>query len=288
MSRRVLLTGASGLLGGLLARKLARSGHDVLAAGRRSNPQDLTGIEYLSFDLADPLATTRATVAQPNLDVVIHAAARIRGGSLREFETDNVVATANLLEATSKAQLFIYCSTISVYSDEGPFKEEASTNATGPYGSTKRQAEMLCLQSRTSEQTTIILRLGGLHGHSRREGVVHHFFAHARTGEPIRVDEPDTHVTLTFLDDVASLIEHILSIPKPLSGIYNVATTEAVSLRGLAERIRERTGSSSPIASSIASVRRNRVLDVTRLRNQLRYTPIPLSEHLDRFAMGGV
>ena len=74
---KLLITGASGFVGGALWRKALGAGHEVLAVGRR--PLDRPG--YLSRDLCEPL------VCDFRPDVVVHAAARSSPwGSRREFE----------------------------------------------------------------------------------------------------------------------------------------------------------------------------------------------------------
>ncbi len=280
MSGGILVTGARGLIGGVLARALKQADHDVVATGRQAGSDE----GYVGADLADAGAVGALFDRGP-YTAVVHAAARLRGDDTQAYVRDNVVATRNLLNAARAAgtEQFIFCSTISVYSGDGPFTEESDTGATEIYGRTKREAEQLCLESDRSAAT--ILRLGGVHGHPRRDGVVRIMLELAIRGEPVVVREADTSVTLTFIDDVVAAVLRLLTAPAAAGGrVYNLACGEAPTYQELAEQIVALTGSSSPIAVEPAARKRNRVLDTTLIRRDLGFAPAPLSHHLRKFA----
>ncbi|MCW5771387.1 MAG: NAD(P)-dependent oxidoreductase [Rhodospirillaceae bacterium] len=273
----VLVTGVGGLLGGAIACKLSERGTSVLPTGRQ--PAAVATGDYRRCELAD--AADVAGLFADGVDAVVHAAARIRGDDAAAFERDNVRATHNLAAAAQLAGVrrFVLISTISVYSGEGPFAEDACTAATDPYGHTKRLAEQICIEL---QPQAVVLRLAGLHGAPRRDGVVSALFAQARSGTPLRLAEPDTRVTLTFIDDVVAAIDLLLARPAP-SRIYNLATLEAPTYRELAEQIRDLAGSSGEIVSPQDAPRRNRVLNTSRIRRELSFVPLPLERHLARF-----
>ena len=286
MSALVLVTGAGGLLGGVLAKALGGEGREILATVRRPGVE-VPGLECLPCELSDPEAVQQLFTGR-SIGAVVHVAGRIRGepGATGTFVRDNVVATTNLLDASRAAgvERFVFCSTISVYSGEGPFAESSPTAVSDPYGWTKRKAEELCLQSAAGGPSIVVLRFAGLHGHPRRDGVIHAFFASASRGEPLRIDEPDTEITPTFLDDVVGVMRRILERPVPQSAsIFNVAIAEAVTLRQLAEAIHAQVGGGK-IELVASAKRRNRALETNRLRTDLGYQPLPLSDHLARFS----
>jgi nucleoside-diphosphate-sugar epimerase len=287
MTRRVLVSGACGLLGGVLVGKLIDLGLDVVATSRRCVDRTAGGYVHRQCELADA-ASTRELFAD-GFDAIVHAAGRIRcdGADIAPFVRDNLLATANLVDAAmlARTRVFVFISTISVYSGDGPFLEDDQTNATDAYGWSKRIAERLCLTALGDR--AVVLRLGGLHGLPRRDGVVYEFFARALRGSPIEVTEPETRVTLTFIDDAIAAIARVLEVPTPApSRIYNVATVEAPSYRELAERVRDSLGSLSVVVSPVAPRRRDRTLQTARIRSELAFVPLPLSEHLARFARG--
>lgn len=286
MTSRILVTGANGLLGGALARQLAENGHHVVATGRQPIPNGGELPRYRSCDLAD-VSGVRDLFAGPRFDAVIHAAARLRQDSTAAapFVRDNILATAILSDEAqaAKVQRFIFVSTISVYSGDGPFHEESATAASDLYGWTKRRAEELCLARARSGMGIFILRLGGLHGNPRRDGALFEFCSRAVDAQPVIVSEPATQVTLTFLDDVFSTIAYIATNPSAPPGIYNVATIETPTYLELAQNIILRAGSGSRIEVPAEPVCRNRVLKTDRLRSVLGCRPISLDQHLSRF-----
>jgi nucleoside-diphosphate-sugar epimerase len=91
---KVLVTGASGMLGGGVARALAARGDEVTVMQRR--PAGL-GLREVLGDVADPGAT-RAAVA--GHDAVVHLAAKVNVvGAWADYQRANVVGTANVVAA---------------------------------------------------------------------------------------------------------------------------------------------------------------------------------------------
>ena len=77
---KVLVTGASGFLGGYLVARLVAEGYSVRALVRRvSNTRHVTipGVELVRGDVKEPEDCRRAVAG---VDAVVHAAAAVRGG----------------------------------------------------------------------------------------------------------------------------------------------------------------------------------------------------------------
>ena len=95
--KRVLITGASGFLGGCLAKYLHSKGYQVTALSRRINPflKEL-GIRCFSVDICQKDNLQEAMVEQ---DVVVHTAANTNlWGSKEDFYRTNFLGTKNLLD----------------------------------------------------------------------------------------------------------------------------------------------------------------------------------------------
>jgi len=98
-ARSVLVTGASGFIGGAVWRRFQALGWRAVGLGRRP----LAEPGYRVHDLVRPLDETfegsfSGPSAEP-FDVVVHAAARSSPwGSRREFQRQNVVATQNVVD----------------------------------------------------------------------------------------------------------------------------------------------------------------------------------------------
>ena len=96
---RVLVTGASSLLAGSIARRLRDRGDDVVALQRR--PADDLDLEQVLGDVRDPDAVARAI---RRCDAVVHAAAKVGVvGGWEEYRSTNVDGTANVLAAAQRA-----------------------------------------------------------------------------------------------------------------------------------------------------------------------------------------
>lgn len=109
---KVLLTGATGLLGSNLVRKLAQAGFEVRAIVRESSNLSLlknTDTEIVTGDLLNPQDLRRAL---QNCRVVIHAAAHATQWptGYEHYRQTNVEATRLLLQESKKAgtEHFIY------------------------------------------------------------------------------------------------------------------------------------------------------------------------------------
>src|SRR5712691_4764162 len=101
-----LLTGASGLLGSHIAQTLSERGERVRALVRPGSDVAFLrrlGVELVEGDLLVPASLPRAV---SGADIVYHCAARVGNwGTKKEFRTDIVDTTRNLLQACSTANV---------------------------------------------------------------------------------------------------------------------------------------------------------------------------------------
>ena len=113
---KVLVTGATGFVGGAVARALVRSGAEVSVLIRPdSDLQNLEGlaVKRMAGDLRDPSSLRKALAGSQQLyHVAAHYALWAKDSSI--FYDINVTGTRNLLEAARESgiQRTVYCSTI--------------------------------------------------------------------------------------------------------------------------------------------------------------------------------
>jgi len=118
---RYFVTGATGFIGGRLARQLRTAGHEVVALVRspaRAAELAALGIALAPGDITDP-ASLRAPMR--GTDGVFHVAAWYGFGAraVRQAESVNVAGTRNVLEAMRDLGIAkgVYTSTLAVFSD---------------------------------------------------------------------------------------------------------------------------------------------------------------------------
>ncbi|MBP2265890.1 nucleoside-diphosphate-sugar epimerase [Pseudarthrobacter sp. PvP004] len=145
---RVLVTGASGLLGGEVARQLVHQGHDVATFQRR--PSGIDGAEDFRGSLNDDGALRSAI---DRAEGIIHLAAKVSiTGRAAEFDAVNIEGTRRLLQMARMAGVrdVVYVSSPSVAHSGsaivGLGAEQADPrHAHGDYARTKAEAELLAL-----------------------------------------------------------------------------------------------------------------------------------------------
>jgi nucleoside-diphosphate-sugar epimerase len=168
--RNVLVTGATGFLGGALALRLASEGARVRAMARHpkkgASLRDTQAIELAQGDITEA-EQLRDLFA--GCDLVFHVAAST-GGSLEKQHKSNVLGTRNVTEAAARANVgrLVHVSTIAVYGYRlnGDVTEEQPHNpGDDPYNITKSEAESTLREIATSYGLPYsIIRPGMIYG----------------------------------------------------------------------------------------------------------------------------
>lgn len=146
---RILVTGATGLLGNNLIRTLLDHGHSVVAAVRAASNRDPLrnlDLEILEIDFFDP---SDLSMAVQNVDVVVHAAAVIQLGwsRLEASRKFNVDVTRQLAQAARRKNVrMIHVSSVDALG-VGPGKDIGDESKLDPpnpgcsYVVSKRESE---------------------------------------------------------------------------------------------------------------------------------------------------
>jgi nucleoside-diphosphate-sugar epimerase len=230
----VLVTGATGLLGGAVVRLLADR-HRVTAMSRR--PDGEPGVHWVTHDLAQ---SSLPRDLPSHVDAVVHLAQSRQfrdfpGGAPDVFAV-NVAGTAQLLQwaLAAGATTFVLASTGGVY-DAGPHphrEDEATTLPGAPsfYASSKLAAELLA-RSYGSQMTVCVLRPFFIYGPGQDRGMLLPRLAHSlRTGAVISIDGADgMRFNPVHVSDAAQAVGAALDLQE--SGVINVAGPEILSLR---------------------------------------------------------
>jgi nucleoside-diphosphate-sugar epimerase len=177
MSDRMLVTGATGMVGSFVVRRALERGYQVRALVRAGADRSLLeglDVEYTEGDLAE---YDSLPPALKDVDLVVHSAAHIGDwGPAEKYRAINVVALEHLLtlaEGEGRLKRWIQISTLGVY----PARDHYGTDETVPpdmggldgYTKTKAEAEVLLRRHIDEYQfPAVILRPGFIYGPGER------------------------------------------------------------------------------------------------------------------------
>ena len=213
--RMVLVTGASGFVGGALARRLLASGRRVRALGRSPMAElaDL-GAEIVRADVADEAALRVACVG---VATVFHAAARVGvWGPRTEFERTNTGGARAVVAACRAAGVprLVFTSSPSVVYTHGHLSgvneaQPPGTNFPADYPRTKAEAERIILSAhQPGTLATTALRPHLIWGVGDKN-LIPRVIARARAGRLRIVGDGKNRVDLTHIENVVDA--HLLA-----------------------------------------------------------------------------
>ena len=248
---RVLVTGGSGFIGSHVVDKLRARGHEPVIYDLRPSPWHAAGsVETVLGSITDREALERAL---HSCDAVAHLAAVADVNDVHaepeDAERINARGTVTVLEAARRAgvERIIYASTIWVYSDCQEEAVDEDTLLPAPshlYTSTKLAGELYCkaYQELYGIDYTI-LRFGIPYGPRAREAaVIPAFVGKALRGEPLTLaGDGSQSRRFVYVEDLADGVALGLS-DVAVNRVYNLASEENVSIKRIAETIREELG----------------------------------------------
>ena len=299
---RALVAGAAGFLGSHLCDRLRRDGIEVVGldnfcTGRRENVKHLEGDPGFSFIEHDITRPLDADMTGP-LDVIFNMACP---ASPREYQRDplftletNYVGTRNLLElAREHGATILQASTSEVYGDptihppvESYWGNVNSFGARACYQEGKRVAETLMLEYARRYGVPIkVVRIFNTYGPRMDPAdgrVISSFIVQALRGEAITVFGDGTQSrSFTYVGDVVGALIRLAALPRAIGEVFNIGNTGEVTISDLAARVKEMTGSCSPIhyipydqayEAGFEDMPR-RVPDITKIREFVGYEP---------------
>ncbi len=226
---RILITGGSGYLGGVLARLAAARGHDVLAT-YLSRADEAPGVRWRQLDVRQR-ADVHAVASDFRPDVMVNAA--YRHG---EWQSTADGAAHVALAAASIGARLLHMSSDAVFSGSKPsYRESAVPDPVNSYGAAKAAAETAVRAVHPGSaivRTSLIVGGGG----SPPETAVHELAA-GRRDEMLFRDEIRCPV---HVGDLASALLELAATAS--AGIHNVAGTDALSRYELGCLIARRDG----------------------------------------------
>jgi dihydroflavonol-4-reductase len=165
---KVLVTGATGFLGGYVVDELVAHGHEVHAAVRSGSDTkrlDRSGIRKRTFDLNDPSGMREAV---RGMETVVHLAAYYTFAGRKDlYQRLNVDATAALVDACRDQGVghFLYCSsTEAIGPVQGLGDETSELHPQFEYGRSKVKAEKMVMERAGASLPWTIIRPSGIYG----------------------------------------------------------------------------------------------------------------------------
>jgi UDP-glucose 4-epimerase len=251
---RVLITGATGFLGGSVGRALVAGGWTVTGCARRDAPEAGFRVERTTYELDD---LARA-IADARPQVLLHAAGSASvAASVAEPHADflsSVVLTHRVLEATRRAGVkprFVLLSSAAMYGNPErlPVRESTPTNPISPYGFHKAVCELAVREYATCFGIpALIARIFSTFGEAQRRLLAWEVFRKFQD-EPEAVLDGTGDETRDFIhaEDLAHQLSAALLKADTPCLTLNFGSGRATSVREIATRIGTLLGSNKPM-----------------------------------------
>jgi UDP-glucose 4-epimerase len=266
---RYLITGGAGFIGSHLSEALLAAGHrvhilDDLSTGSIDNIRHLKDEPRFGYTIES--ASNGAVVAElvDDADIVFHLAAAVGvdlivESPVRTIETNVHCTEVVLAHANKKKKPVVITSTSEVYgkSDELPFTEDgdlrlgATTTGRWAYACSKALDEFLAIAYfKERKLPTVVVRLFNTVG-PRQTGrygmVLPRFVRQALADHPLTVyGDGEQSRCFCHVDDVVRALTGLLDA-EPYGEVFNIGSTEEITILALAERVKQLAGSESEI-----------------------------------------
>lgn len=288
--KHILITGANGLLGRSLCRRLIETCVSITAVVRSPVELPVDGIKYLHINLA---AIDWIDQLPKRIDVVVHLAQSARFRDFPDSALDvfnvNVASTARLLDyaKTVGVKQFIYVSSGGVYGNGSQaFKENAAIVPPGQLGyylGSKACGEIL-VQSYASVFQVTVIRPFFIYGPGQnRSMLIPRLMDSISSGRSINLQGAEgIRINPVHVEDASAAVVAALNTRN--SATFNLAGSEILTIRQIAEAMGVHLGK-QPIFQQVEGEPRDLVADISAMRQQLHTPEHRLQDSLDDIAI---
>lgn len=286
VGRTVLVTGGAGFIGSHLVDSLVSNNEvrvlDNFSTGTRGNLNSKA--ELIEKDLRNKQAIKNAL---KDVDIVFHQAAQVSVTQSVEQPqnsfSNNLAATLSILEQARYNNFrVVLASSCAIYGDpeQIPITESNSKDPRSPYGLEKLTVDRYArLYHDLYDIETVALRYFNVYGPRQSggdySGVISIFKQQAKNGKSLTV-EGDGEQTRDFVHVNDVVQANLLAAETDHVGkAYNVGTGSAVTIRKLAEEIKDISGSGSDIChieGREGDIKRSQA-DIKRIQSQMGFEP---------------
>lgn len=297
--RPTLVTGATGLVGGWLVKRLLRSGADVVCLVRDWIPDcelvrsgDIHRVKIVRGDIRDQACLER-TLGEYEITTVIHLAAQTIVGIANRnpvftFES-NIAGTWCVLEACRRSPLvkqIVVASSDKAYGDQEqlPYNEETPLQGQHPYDVSKSCADLIAATyAKSYGLPVVITRCGNFYGGGdlNWNRIVPGTIRSALRGQrPIIRSDGQFIRDYFYVDDGAhvymTLAEQLATRPELIGHAFNFSNEIQVTVLELVERILNamRVDLQPEVRNEASNEIRHQYLSATKAKTMLGWQPL--------------
>lgn len=294
--KRVLVTGGAGFIGSNLVKGLVKAGKSVtvldnFSSGFRKNLDNILSVKVIEGDIRNQKDVENAMRGS---EVIFHLAASV--GNKRSIDNPisdaetNVIGTLQVLETARNQGIrkIITSSSAGIFGElkRFPIKEDHPIEPDSPYGCTKLCEEKLCLAyAKLYDIEAICLRYFNVYGPNQRfdlyGNVIPIFVFRMLQNKSLHIfgDGEQTRDFVHVNDVVQANLKAADSIG--VSGAFNIASGNSVTINKLVEIILRNSGSNSRVEhlNERPGDVKHSLADISLASEKLHYNPV---ESLDK------
>lgn len=248
---RVALTGATGFIGGKLARHLQGRGDEVRALIRSTQAANALEADDIATHKADVTDVTSLREAFRSVDVAMHLAALFNrpDASWDDYRRVNVEGVRNVLEAAkaSGVSRVVHCSTAGIATGIGtpPFSEATpySPPSWDKYETTKCEGEKLALDfHRRTGYPVVVVRPAQVYGPGDKSKAKFYRMVKKR----VIINPGDTLKHLIYIDDLCRAFELAAEKKEAVGEVFIIAGRTPIPLERLIGLVAQELGVPHP------------------------------------------
>lgn len=276
--KRVVVTGADGFIGSHLTEALFHTGAHVSAVAQYNSFDNFGWLDDLPTEIKSDIKIVRGDVRDSSFidrliqgnEIVFHLAALIAiphsYDAPQSYVDVNVTGTLNVLEAARKhnVERVVHTSTSEVYGTalEKPISEGHPLQGQSPYSASKIAADMMAeAYARSFDLQVMILRPFNTFGPRQSERAVISSITRQAldpTCEEIHVGDLTPTRDFNFVGNTTDAFLHIGTSDTVKPGTaYNAGSGVEVSIKEVADKIINITGTNKPIRQEASRIRPN-------------------------------
>jgi len=251
---RILLTGATGLVGSALCPLLRSRGHELRALVRSTS--DAAGVDLARIEVVRGNLLERESLAGAvrGVDAVIHAAGVLLDRdeeSMRRVNVDGTHALLDAIRASGSRPRFVHVSTIAAGgfgTSQHPLREDQSPRPATTCGRTRLEAEEV-VREHASRLSCTSLRLPLVYG--PRDRLLPPLYRLIAFGLRPMPERGEVEMSLVFVEDAAEAVALVVEKDRTSHPAYYLSQGRPVAWRRLCSAIEAALGRSVSFPVSV-------------------------------------